>query len=123
MKTRIGICVALLVTLVGGWLWGASGRWDRDRALQAAELRNDLLEARAALLGARVYLCDADFEGMSRQLESARKFVGNAGARIGTTAPVAQPPGLDLAGFGADLDEAQRLVAKLNPGARAALSR
>jgi hypothetical protein len=118
MKPRVGIAVALLAALVGGWFWGASGRWDRDRALQAAELRNDLLEARASLLGARVFLCDADFDGMSRQLENARRSVANAGSRLDTGGPTAGPPRLDLASFGADLDEAQRLVARLNPAAR-----
>jgi len=44
---------------------GRERRWELDRALRAAELRGDLLEAHASLLGAQVSLCNADFGGMS----------------------------------------------------------
>jgi len=46
---RIGL--ALLVAGGAGWVLGASGRSNSDRALQIAELRAELLEGRAALLG------------------------------------------------------------------------
>jgi hypothetical protein len=116
ITTRVGVFVALLVTLLGGWLWGASGRWELDRTLLAAELHINLLEARASLLGARVNLCDADFGEMSRQLENVRGVVGRAGARLDILGPSGPQP-LDLAGFGAEIDEAQRLAATLSPGA------
>ncbi len=118
MTKRTGVFVALLVTLLGGWLWGASGRWELIRALRAAELHNNLAEARASLLGARVNFCDADFGEMSRQLENARGFVWRAGARLGTPGLNDEPQQrLDLAGFGAEIDEAKRLATKLTPGA------
>ena len=123
MTTRVGVAAALLVTLLGGWLWGASGRSELDRALRAAELHNNLLEARASLLGARVNLCDADFGGMSRELENARAFIGRADVRLGTPGVNGELRRLDLAGFGADIDEAQRLAASLTPGAGATSSR
>ncbi|MBE3133967.1 MAG: hypothetical protein IMZ55_10870 [Acidobacteria bacterium] len=68
-------------------------------------------------------LCDADFGEMSRQLETARGFVGRAGARLGTPGLKEDPQRLDLAGFGAEIDEAQRLAARLNPGVGAVSSR
>ncbi|MBE3133966.1 MAG: hypothetical protein IMZ55_10865 [Acidobacteria bacterium] len=34
MTTRVGVFVALLVTLLVGWLWGASGSWEVVRALR-----------------------------------------------------------------------------------------
>lgn len=123
MTARVGVLVALLVTLLGGWLWGASSRWELDRALRAAQLHNDLLEARTSLLGARVNFCDADFGEMSRQLENARGFVGRTSARLGTPGANDKPQWLDLADFGAEIDEAQRLVAKLNPGVGASSTR
>lgn len=123
MTARVGVLAMVLVALLGGWLWGASGRWELVRALRAAELRTDLLEARGALLGARVNLCNADFGEMSRQLENARGAVGRAGARLGTPGLNDKPQPLDLAGFGAEIDEAQRLVAKLAPGAGTSPSR
>jgi hypothetical protein len=116
MLTRIGVFVALLGTLLGGWLWGASSRQELDRALRAAELRNDLLEAHASLLGARMNLCDADFGAMSLQLEIAQRFVGRAGTRLGAPGLNDEPKRLDLAGISSEIDQAKRLAARLNAG-------
>jgi hypothetical protein len=123
MMTRVGVFVALLVTLGGGWLWGASGRWELGRTLQTAELRADLREARLALLGARVSLYEADFVGIRRQLENARGFVARADARLGPPGLRREVQRLDLTGFTAEIDEAQRLAAKLDKGAGATSSR
>lgn len=120
MATRVGVCVGLLAMLFAGWLCGASGRWELDRALRAAELHNDLLEARASVTGARVSLCEADVSQMIRQLEDARRFVARARARSGFPGVSDGPLRLDLAGLGAEIDEAQRLVAGLPPGQPAA---
>jgi hypothetical protein len=54
MKRVLAIGVALLVALGAGWVWGASGRSDLTRALRIAELRDGLLEGRAAVLDARL---------------------------------------------------------------------
>jgi hypothetical protein len=123
LTTCVGVFVALVVTLLGGWFWGASGREDVVRALRATEARNDLLEARASLLGARVSLCDADFGAVSRQLENARGLVGRAGVRLGTLGLNDGPQQLNLAGFHADIDEAQRLADGLVAGAAPVQSR
>ena len=117
LKTRLAIAAALLVTLFVGRLWGASGRWGLERALNAAAVRVDLLEAHAALLGAQASLCNADFGETSQRLEIARRFVGRAGARIGDAGLDAEFLRLDLAGFGAGIDKAQRLAARLTRGA------
>ncbi len=106
--------MALLVALLGGWVWGASGRGNLDRALQAAELRNDLFEARLSLAAARVDLYDADLRQMSRHLEDARRFAGRAGARIERLGWTAEAQRLDLAGFGAEIDAARLLGARLD---------
>jgi hypothetical protein len=100
----------LLVTLLGGWLWGASGRWELVRALETAETRRNLSEARAALLGARVSLDEADMAGVKRQLADALGFVGRASAGP----PVADDDGWrqELASVLGGIHEAQRLVAE-----------
>ena len=113
MPRRVGLFVALLIGLLGGWLWGASGRAHQDRALQAAELCNDLLEARSSLLAARVDLDDADFGGMSRHLAAARRFADRAGVRLENLGWRDEPPRLELAGIALEIDAAAGLVARL----------
>ena len=130
MMRRVGVTVLLLVAVLGGWLWGASGRWELERAFRATavrtkllEARYELLEARASLLGVRVSFCNADLDGMSRHLEDARRFVGRAGVWLDAPGVPAGAPALDLVAFGANIDEAQRLVARFTPGAGAPSSR
>jgi hypothetical protein len=113
---HLGFVAALPIVLLGGWLWGASDRADLARALRSAEVHNDLLEARASLLGARVNLCDADFGGVSRHLEIARAFVGRAGARRRTPEVDAELQQVDLAGVRTEIEQAQRLVTTLARG-------
>jgi hypothetical protein len=112
---------ALLVTLLAGWLWGASGRWELARALRTADVSRSLLEARAAVLGARVSLCDADFGEMTRRLEDARTFLGRAGERLDAGGMSAERERVDLAAFGAAISRATRLaelaVPSASPGA------
>jgi hypothetical protein len=114
IAARLGVSTALLIALLGGWLWGASGRWELDRALQVAQLRNDLIEAHASLLGARVDLCAADFVGARRHLASARAFIGRAGARRSPEGLSEAPQPRDPWGVGVELDQAQQLAARLN---------
>ena len=100
---------------------GGSGaepaEWELDRALQAAAVRGDLLEAHVALLGARLSLCNADFGDVSQRLDDARVFVGRAGARLGDPGVHDELLRLGLAGFGADIDDARQLAARLRQGA------
>jgi len=53
-KLILGIGLAVLVAGGAGWVWGASGQSDVTRALQTAELRDELHEGRAAVLDARL---------------------------------------------------------------------
>jgi len=118
MSGRVGVLVALLIGLLGGWLWGDSGRADVDRALQAAELCNDLLEARTSLLAARVNLDDGDFGEMSRHLAAARGFAGRAEARLENLGWRDESRRPDLAGIGAEIDAAEYLGERLVREAR-----
>jgi hypothetical protein len=120
MTARVGASVALLAGILGGWLWGASGRGELARALRAAELRNEVMEARsnviqarAAVLGARVNLCDADYAGMGRQLEKARTLIASAGARLNALGMSDEPRRPDLGGFNDEIDRAQYLATSL----------
>jgi hypothetical protein len=117
VTTRVGVVVALMAAVLGGWLWGASGRWEIDRALRAGALRNDVAEARAAVLDARASLFDGDYGGTSRHLANARQFIGRACGQldaVGTCEDLLPP--LDLGRLSAEIDRARRLAASLEAG-------
>jgi hypothetical protein len=114
-KLVAGVFLGLLVTLGVGWFWGASGRWSAERALQAAELRSDLFEARSLVLAARVDLYNVNFGDASRHLSDAKGALGHATERLkaGGRTEVAKQLDPALARIG----EAQQLAGRLDQGA------
>jgi hypothetical protein len=114
-KLVAGVFLALLVALGVGWFWGASGRWAEERALQAAELRSDLFEARSLVLAARVDLYNVNFGDASRHLSDAKGALGHATERLkaGGRTEVAKQLDPALARIG----EAQQLAGRLDQGA------
>jgi len=117
MKLIVGIGVALLVALGGGWAWGAMGRSDLNHALGIAELRADLLEARAAALDARLDIYSVNFGEASRHLEVARSALRAANARL---SDLGRPEDVErLKNASTRIDEAQRTAGQLNQDANA----
>ena len=117
LKVGLALLVALLVALVAGWLWGSSGKRDLQRGLDAAELRNDLLAARSAVLSARVDLYLVNFGDASRDFEAARAALRRAEDRLkmlGRDEDVKR-----LAVALARIDEAQQFAGKLDQTANA----
>ena len=117
MKRILGIGVALLVALGVGWTWGASGRSDINRALRIAELRDGLLEGRAAVLDARLDIYSVNFGDASRHLEAARRALRAADARLIGLGRQEDATRLKLALT--RIDEAQRMAGQLNQDANA----
>ena len=117
LKLGLGIVVALLVALSAAWLWGSSGKGDLQRALDAAELRNDLLAARGAVLGARVDLYINNFGDASRDFEAARTGLRQAEGRFKTLGRDEDVKRLGVAL--ARIDEAQQFAGKLDQTANA----
>ena len=115
MKRILGIGMALLVALGVGWVWGASGRSDISRALQLAELRDGLLEGRAAVLDARLDIYSVNFGEASRHLEMARSALRAADARLNDLGRQEEATQLKIAL--ARIDEAQRTAGQLNQDA------
>jgi hypothetical protein len=73
MTTRLlGVLTVVLVALPLGWLSGASGRKQLNRALQAVELEHGLREARRSVVSARLDLESANFRTATAHLEDAR---------------------------------------------------
>ena len=116
-KLVLGVFVALVVVLLGGWFWGTSGNRDLNRDLQASELRNGLLEARSSVLDARLELYSVNFGDASRHLEDARAQLRRAEEQLkslGQQDDVARlEPALTR------IDEAQRLAGQLDQSANA----
>ena len=116
-KSVVGAFVALLIALLGGWLWDAPGNSDLDPALRGSELGDDLREAHTSLLAARVDLYESNFRSASQHLENARRLLRQAeerGRRLGWQDEAKR---LDLARSEAEIDEAQRLLRRLDQGA------
>ena len=114
-KLVLGITVGLVIALLAGWFWGASGRSDMARALQASELRGDLLGARAAVLDARVAIYSVNFGEASRHLEDARGLLGRAEERLKSLGRDAEVRLVQAAQAG--IDDAQRMAGKLDQSA------
>ena len=100
-----------------GWVWGASGKFDLNRALRIAELRDGLLEGRAAVLDARLDIYSVNFGEASRHLESARTALRATETRLNSLGRQADTKTLELAL--AKIDEAQRMAGELNQDANA----
>ena len=104
-----------MVALLAGWIWGTSGRSDMSRALQTAELRGELLGARAALLDARVAIYSVNFGQASGHLENARGLLGRANERLKRLGRDNEVKQVQTAL--ASIDDAQRMAGKLDQNA------
>ncbi len=63
---------ALIVALGVGYVWGASGRFDAEHALEQTRQQLDLAEARGELLDARVSLYNLNFGEAVTHFEAAK---------------------------------------------------
>lgn len=115
MKRIVGIGVALLVALGVGLVWGAWGRSETIRALRIAELRDGLLEGRAAVLDARLDIYSVNFGEASRHLEAARSALRAADARLNGLGRQEDAKQVEIALT--RIDEAQQMAGKLNQDA------
>lgn len=117
MTKFIWVAVALLVAVLGGWIWGASGRWSIEREQQRSELRQELLEGRGQVLDARLALYNVNFGEASRHLEDSRSLLGRAGERLKSLGWDGEVTQVEAAL--ARVDEAQRMAGKLDQSANA----
>jgi hypothetical protein len=114
-KLVLGIVGGLLVALMAGWIWGRSGQSDTAHALETAELRGDLLGARAAVLDARVAIYSVNFGQASGHLENARDLLHRADERLKSRGWSDEVKYVATAMAG--IDDAQRLAGKLDQNA------
>jgi hypothetical protein len=114
-KVFLGIAIAMAIALGPAWAWGTWSHSDTAAALQTAELRSELLGARAAVLDARVAIYSVNFGEASAHLENARGLLRRADERLtglGRADEAAQ-----VTAALAAIDDAQRMTGKLNQDA------
>ena len=114
-KLIASAAVTLIVMLGVGYLWGASGRFSLQNALDDTRQQLDLAEARGALLEARVSLYNVNFGDASRHFEEARAPLARARdryQRIGKNAAAGS-----ITAALEHIEEGQRLAAKLDQAA------
>jgi hypothetical protein len=115
MNRVLGIALGVLALFVAGWIWGGWGRSATDRALRDAEVRSQLLEARAAILDGRLEIYSVNFGNASRQFERAKELLTAARAQMTSSGRDADVPRVDEALK--QLDEAQGLSGRLDQAA------
>ena len=115
------IAVVVIIVVLGlGYAWGSAGRFSVQTALDDAQQRLDVAEARGELLDARVSLYNMNFGDASRRFEEAKvplRRIRERYADAGKT-QAARSIGAALE----HLDEAQRLAGKLDPAANSKAS-
>jgi hypothetical protein len=114
-KPLLGIVVAFVVALAAGWFWGALGQSDVAVALEASNVRGDLLAARAAVLDARVAIYSVNFGEASGHLEDARGLLGRADTQLKSLGRDGDAARVQTALT--SIDEAQRMAGKLDQSA------
>jgi hypothetical protein len=117
MKLVLGFVVAVLVALGAGWALGASGKSEMTGAIQTAELQTVLLEARSAVLDARLDIYNVNFGEASRHFELARTSLRSADERLKALGRLEDSKRLTLAL--SRIDEAQQMAGQLNQAANA----
>ena len=106
-RLLIGVVVSL-VALAAGWVWGSWGRWEAERTLHASELRRELVEARGAVLDARLAIYNVNFGNATQHLEAARTVIHSAQNR------------LQAAGRDEDVERLDRVLSRIDEARRTA---
>jgi hypothetical protein len=111
----VSAVVGVLVTLGVGFVWGASGRFSIQNALDETKLRLDLAEARGALLEVRVSLYNSNFGDAGRHFEDAKAPLRRARERYQQVGKNAAAGSLTAALE--HIEEGKRLAGNLDPAA------
>jgi hypothetical protein len=118
VKLVAAVGIALAAALLAGWIWGAARRPAAARSLQALELRNELLGARAAVLDARVALYAANF-GRGKPASGECPWAARSRRHAAVDARPDPADARQLATARARVDDAQRMTGKLDQSANA----
>jgi archaellum biogenesis protein FlaJ (TadC family) len=120
LKAILIIVIALALAVLGGYIWGATGRWRVEGTLVKAGAGLHLASARGHMLAARVHLFEVNFGEASRSLESAK-------ADLMTAAEALERLDLDADAaaareVAARVDDARQLAGRLDQTANSRLA-
>jgi hypothetical protein len=111
------IAIAALLTLGGGWLWGASGKAAVMADRRALTDRAELAEVRALVLGGRVSLFELNYGDAARQFGDAHRAIGPIQTRLRETGQAERAGRLEI--VLAHLRDAERLSSAVDATAHA----
>jgi hypothetical protein len=114
-KLFLWIVVALLVCVLGGYVWGRTGRGELESTVDDVKQQLDLAEARGEILDGRVSLYNNNFGDASRHFESAKAPLQRVKQRYLDDSKRDAVASIDTAT--ALVDEAQKMAGKLDPAA------
>jgi nucleotide-binding universal stress UspA family protein len=114
-KIALSILVVLIIAVGLGFAWGASGRVGSQQALDDVKQALDLAEARGHILEARVSLYNVNFGDAQRQLDDAKAPLQRARDRY--QADGKREAAQALTAAVERLQEAQRLAGRLDQNA------
>jgi hypothetical protein len=120
LKAVLVMLAALALAVLGGWLWGSTGRWRAEGALTKAGAGLHLSNARGNMLAARVSLFEVNFGDASRSLEGAKADLVTAAEAfdrlgLGSEAAAARE-------VAARVDDAQQRAGRLDQSANTRLA-
>jgi len=117
-RTLFITAAVVVVAMVGGWVFGASGRSEVEQARRVAVQVADLNEARALVLEGQVAVFQLNFGDASKRYEAARTAIERVQVSLRETGQAERAGRLEIAL--SHLSDAQRLAISLDANARLA---
>lgn len=114
-KLFLWTVLALIVCVLGGYVWGRSGRGELESTVNDVKQQLDLAEARGEILDGRVSLYNNNFGDASRHFETAKAPLQRVKQRYQDDSKRDAAASIERAMT--LIDEAQRMAGKLDPAA------
>lgn len=121
LKVVAAVAASLVLALVAGYFWGASGRRAAEARVQQLESVQWLADARARLLAGQVDLHALNFGSAARHFEAAKVPLDRLATHYAGDGNAAAAEA--VRGALTATEEARASAAQLDPGAQAAAQR
>lgn len=110
------VAAIVLCAVIGGWVYGASGRSELEQARREAVERADINKARAAVLEGQLAVFQLNFGDAAKRFEAARSSIERVQHSLRETGQAERAGRLEIALT--HLRDAQRLAIALDANAR-----